>query len=942
MTRVCAAIVLSALLWSAGTVTAEIVWVNDWDTPAEQKNWVGIIAVVASDHKDYSALRDLDGDGRHGSLRLDAISSTWGTHEVAAPPGYSFKGITLTWLSAGHHGPTEAGFSMAVSSTGQFKGEQIAQTTPTNSTGTSTTLSLDLTSKPEFEGVSKVHVRLTGWLHAGSAAGWKLGCGGLVMNAQIVGPDGALVRRPKVRAKAANVKSFLVDRGRKCVVRPETDLVMNGYAGIEPEIFGLTAYEGAPDFDTMGKAPGIEFCKEYGIESVGFPGIMAWSMPSGWWSKLTRKQIADWFDSGKAANEFRNHGDYTARYVYGRILPALRGIGVRSFMYVYGPQPPFTDCKEGDDGAARWIYVSTRWIGLCLEADPDLKYFHLYGEPNARWFKRNVGSNEYVEFFSPWAKAVKATYPDVKLGGPVTYNSPTAGVDWNGWCRHLIDSSHAELDFLDWHSYNEPVEKLEGDLHVVTAYAKMRYDRWIRNALTETNYNVGGKENWHNRDVHYTRRAVPMIKQTLSFLRNPDKIFSRQFHDYGAWAGGYNARFCGTDEMPVTPMMELYKIFKPLRGRRVVTTNPFHDVMIEAAVRDKRLAIAIANFGDQVRLVPLSVPGLAREDIVETSAQIFTIKQLADYKVPEDLVFELPGRSLVMVVYTTEEPIEAAEQRKRWEYFADDCMTPIGTGGLWQVETPIRLNEAVRRAAKAATLRFGIRRKGEVSGQSWFIDVDGQRYLLEEPLAFCELRLPRVPSGNTVHVTFTCDGAPKTAYAVSFASVVLSGDADYGPPDPTPAGPDRELVWSNDFGTAEQRKDWTGVCLDDAAADIDGDGLGGYVQLLNVTNSTWGTERIAAPAGRKMKNLLVEWNVYRVTENGTEWKIALSPTAKFDKRAVFVEVPPGMGKVNFRLDLAGKEEFAGLSSVYLRLVGSNGAIDWSSKAGPVKVIATLE
>lgn len=186
-----------------------------------------------------------------------------------------------------------------------------------------------------------------------------------------------------------------------------------------------------------------------------------------WWGGMNRKEIVDYFDKGYAPNNFYKYGksgpNWQSYYVYGQIVPALRSVGVNGFMYVDGPGPLFTGCHTSNNAVRKWIDVATRWIGLCLEANPELQYFHLDGAPNAQWFKYGLGADDNAKFFRVWTKATKRTYPKIQLGGPVSWGAPTRGAGWDGWCKNLIAISHEELDFLDWHDYGSLRAKLEGD-----------------------------------------------------------------------------------------------------------------------------------------------------------------------------------------------------------------------------------------------------------------------------------------------------------------------------------------------------------------------------------------------------------------------------------------------------------------------------------------------
>ena len=1036
--RVIAIFVSMIATWSACTnVDAATIWINDWDTPAEQGNWDAQVTVIDQSHEDYLASRDLDGNGVYGEVAMGRGTTVWGPRVIEAPPGYKLKNIVLTWVWVPGHKPTGSSFTMDLSYLGVFQGEQ--RTASTAGAQGFQKLTLDTSDIPEFQGLSRVTVRL----RATHQADWKLGASGLYMTADIVGPGQPekVVENEKIasspqphhggrspvhvmlrwrpgtdsaaqdghdvylgtshdevstattsskqymgrhseasfnsdefapeglqmwqtyywrvdevngdKLQKGHVWSFTADRGSKCVVAPGTELAVNGYSKIEPEIFSLTAYEGGTDFDpALNGHQWLDFCKTYGVEGIGFvfpPGWMSPPEPNHFWLDMTMDEVRQWIgDSGEAQRRF-DAGPLPV--VFGRILPALRAAGVSPFMYAYGPEPGTSGCKEGDC-ADRWIHVSIRCLGMWLKADPEFEYAHLWGEAAARWFRLDCGGHrcgpaDYATFFNRWARAVHERYPQLKLGGPVTWGKPTTATGWEGWNKTLIDMSHEELDFLDWHAYGTPGVRLEGDLHASTAYARMNYGKWLRHAITETNNAQGDlkREEWYDYAIHYRKRVLYLADQTFRFLRNPDKTFNRQVHDYSAWAGTYTVKFKGHDALPVTPPMEMFRIFKPLRGRRVWTQNPFDDLFLEAAVEDDRLTIAMMNPSKRDRCVPLSITWAADNPVVGRSGHILTENGLDDLAVPatpDATPLQLPAESIVVAVYRTKNPIAVDDRVRRWEYFSEDLMVQINPNGLWQVSTTIRLNDQVRRNATSATLRFGINRDDEYVKPSWTIRIDGEPHTIEKATSFGELRLARVPSGNAVKLSFTCDAPPPIDYAVSFASIVLTGDADYGPPEPAADLPPRRLIWSNDFGTAEQQKKWADFAHDDPGHDLDGDGKSGFIQLPDTkSRHHWGVERIDAPPGKTMQDILVEWDVYRATANGADWQISLSPTGEFGGEQVVVTVPPGLGQVRLRLDVTGYGGFENLSSVYLRLAGSNGSIAWSSKASQIILSGTL-
>ena len=301
----------------------------------------------------------------------------------------------------------------------------------------------------------------------------------------------------------------------------------------------------------------------------------------------------------------------------------------------------------------------------------------------------------------------------------------------------------------------------------------------------------------------------------------------------------------------------------------------------------------------------------------------------------------MPPKSLIVAEFHAAEPIHVAARLRRWEYFSDDFLVRIGRVGNWEVSTLVRVSKSVREAATAARLRFGIVGDGDAPLQEWTVEIDGQSFRLDRTLPFCELRLARVPPDDVVAVRLTANAAPQADYALSFVSLVLDGDCDYHDPESKAAAVDRQTIWLNDFGTRQAQKAWASATTPDTGADRDGDGRGGRIKLVNAERSVWGIEKVMAPRGRTLESIFVEWDVYRVTPNGADWMIELSPTGKFSGEQLKRNTPPGIGRVSLTLDAEADARFRKINTVYVRLSGANGVVDWSSQAGPVRLLASL-
>ena len=148
-------------------------------------------------------------------------------------------------------------------------------------------------------------------------------------------------------------------------------------------------------------------------------------------------------------------------------------------------------------------------------------------------------------------------------------------------------------------------------------------------------------------------------------------------------------------------------------------------------------------------------------------------------------------------------------------------------------------------------------------------------------------------------------------------------------------------LWWNDWGSAEQQGPWAKFFHAAPDRDIDRDGHGGYIKLDSTTLTEWGTQRIDAPAGQRMHEVVVDWGrVEAYKKRGGCWIVQASPTGAFAGEETELRHDGAWGRL--LLDLRGDPAFTAIPTMYLRLKGSNSYNHQSSYAGPITVIGTLK
>jgi len=188
----------------------------------------------------------------------------------------------------------------------------------------------------------------------------------------------------------------------------------------------------------------------------------------------SKDEVWAWFESEAALRELTNGPLHGARYLYGRILPGCRRLGIEPMMYVFGQDYPTADEPYAAEYAG--------YVSLLKRIDPELRWVHILNEPNAYFFRDGKGGGDYAELFTAVAGAIKQKCPDVMVGGPVLCWPPAwppaqVGLPnwytWDEWTIPLIKAAGELLDFFDFHYYGLELDVAAEEIAAV-ANALMR------------------------------------------------------------------------------------------------------------------------------------------------------------------------------------------------------------------------------------------------------------------------------------------------------------------------------------------------------------------------------------------------------------------------------------------------------------------------------------
>ena len=315
--------------------------------------------------------------------------------------------------------------------------------------------------------------------------------------------------------------------------------------------------------------------------------------------------------------------------------------------------------------------------------DPtQISYFS--GQQNLKW---------YLAMLKAYAPVLKKARPQVTLAAGWGYHVNASGYRaWDTLYKPTIDAGWQWIDAITEHHYHTDPRRISADYELVTAYAKVTYDKWIRNFNTETQGRTDPNIPGH--DQVSSKRDDPLAVAVGSFgygtrdilcqlAHQPDKAVTRTSHgpDKAGWG-------LGGDEF-------VFRLLKPLRGKLVKADSQDPDVWTVASVNGDTLAVALFNDHREQRDVHLSglgelADGAPTAAWVEVDTQAGKLKLVSGKrKIAADgsLTVALPARSALRLTVPLKKGAKLGRVL-RTQYFSPDVklqMNPDEIVSQWVV-----------------------------------------------------------------------------------------------------------------------------------------------------------------------------------------------------------------------------------------------------------------
>ena len=388
-------------------------------------------------------------------------------------------------------------------------------------------------------------------------------------------------------------------------------LVLGTQDRVSSNLFGLTAFEGFPrvvaDMDYRARLltlrPGC----------IRLAGNIAWCSP----------KTADpkWYETPAALREFTTVLLFGSRYPTGRFLPTIRQLGGEP-MCSLGGVPKALRYPETNNPAdfEQWAEMCAGYVSLWKRLDPGLRWVQIWNEPNAKWSRdpRTQGENGvsaaelHIRMANAVGRAIKARFPDVKIGGPVLCWPPawppnqkgqTPWYTWKLWTLPWLRETRETVDFFDFHVYDVTADDFAVQLEMVANAAEQVQRRRIPIWITESNYHVK-KDNKARAVAIWEQRVLPYARFLFrGVLAQADKLAGNLMHDLHAreWAILPNS----ADDPTLTYW--LLWVFRDLRGLRIVADSAIPNVTTAATVEEDRVTVVVFNDSNADRTIPLDV-----------------------------------------------------------------------------------------------------------------------------------------------------------------------------------------------------------------------------------------------------------------------------------------------------------------------------------------------
>ncbi|MFW5839389.1 MAG: hypothetical protein ACOCZE_02290 [Planctomycetota bacterium] len=416
-----------------------------------------------------------------------------------------------------------------------------------------------------------------------------------------------------------------------------------------------------------------------------------------------------------------------------------------------------------------------RNVELWWGRDPtQVSYFS--GQQNLKW---------YLQMLRAYAPVLKKELPSATLAAGWGYNIYSNNyAAWETLYRPTIDAGAEWIDGITEHHYYTDPRRVAAAYELVTAYGKVKHDKWLRNFNTETQGRTDPQMPGY--DTGEAKNDDPLATAVGSFgygtrdilcqlTFQPDKAATRTSHgpDKADWG-------LGGDEF-------VFRLLKPLRGKLVKTRTEDPDIWSVASIdADKRLVVLVYNDDNRPRELSVSLP--AHRAVEATSVDVdakarklklvdVPVERMDDQTLADPgrrpVSLSLPARSAVRLLVDLREPGSLGSV-SRVQHFSKDVFLRMNPDEI--VSQSIDVPNPADPAIQAAWVRIALG-GSDHPGSQIRID-DGDWMPIAERPGIHLYRITPDKLGESVKVTIKSGREKADAFYIHATSVVIDRKVD--------------------------------------------------------------------------------------------------------------------------------------------------------------------
>jgi len=376
-----------------------------------------------------------------------------------------------------------------------------------------------------------------------------------------------------------------------------------------------------------------------------------------------------------------------------------------------------------------------------------------------------------------WEKAKEAKIPTL-IGGPCQSTCSFYSANYQQFLKfaNFIDLTQGKLDFYSFHMYdfyywNNTTKTLtntissglplEGIMDAMSSWFKTKYNKEFKYICTEhggqitdvaaadayAQYNVGTIPGFlydmQRRSVADFMCVSSAIASTMVFMNHPQSVIKAvpfilpvstagnvKYHAAMLMANNYSL---GTGWYE-TDLVNFYKFFKGVKGRRVFSNCINPDIQQQTYVDGKKLIIVMNNLSESAEKLALNYPKSNIDSImIRRHTRDFNLTSLFSEKFTSDAsILDIKGREAVVAFIYYKDNVLENKMINEVPYYAPQMCKEFATSSTFTVNVPSLSN------IEYAYLRIGL---GRITGTNRNLKVTINGTELTVPMEKCATRL---------------------------------------------------------------------------------------------------------------------------------------------------------------------------------------------------------